>query len=181
MVGQTVLDPLGLTGFWSKIWDDITKPRDIQNVVQNFVVSICNGAKEAAANTKEVIKRRKEKTVNANKEEFKKAENGALRMESVLNAGSTSKQSEKNLSYNSEIDIKNQIIPYQREAPYSTSMAELIYIFEASGAVIGGSLIGGAFGSNPYSLPKEFDQLGLGYETVSIDEMGENGVYIILY
>jgi len=141
---------------------------------------------------------------------FKDLENGALRMESVLNAGSTSKQSEKNLSYNSEIDIKNQIIPYQREAPYSnlmlgnnyisengceviavnnamnllkydTSMAELIYIFETSGAVIGGSLIGGAFGSNPYSLPKVFDQLGLGYETVSIDEMGENGVYIISY
>lgn len=44
MVGQTVLDPLGLTGFWSKIWDDITKPRDIQNVVQNFVVSICIAA-----------------------------------------------------------------------------------------------------------------------------------------
>ena len=57
-----------------------------------------NGAKEAAADAKEVIKRRKEKTVNANKEEFKKAENGALRMESVLNAGSARvKQSEKEL------------------------------------------------------------------------------------
>ena len=68
-------------------------------------------------------------------------------------------------------------------AGYSTSMANLIYAFEISGAVIGGNgtLVGGALGSNPYSLPKVFNTLGLMYKEVSIDQMSANGIYIMSF
>ena len=143
---------------------------------------------------------------------FKGLENLALMVESLFNSGSENQLVEENFRYNSQIDIKNQIIPYQGEAPYSrlalvegsisengceivavnnamnlagydTSMANLIYAFEISGAVIGGNgtLVGGALGSNPYSLPKVFNTLGLMYKEVSIDQMSANGIYIMSF
>ena len=153
-----------------------------------------------------------EKTKKNTEKTFKGLENWALRAESALNPGSGGESVEENFRYNSQIDIKNQIIPYQHEEPYSnlvlvkgsiadngceviavnnamqllgydTSMANLIYTFETSGAVIGGNgtLVGGALGSNPYSLTKVFNTLGLMYKEVSIDQMNVNGVYIMSY
>ena len=198
------VDPLGLKSLFSYIWDELNgRPREERNLLKKFTEDFLNGVRDWAAKAGEEIN-------EALKEAFKEIENGALQIESALNIGSNDIRIEQNLGYNSQIDIKNQIISNQDAEPYSnlrlgdqsiadngceviavnnamnllkydTSMANLIYTFETSGAVVGGSLIGGAFGSNPYSLPKVFDELGLGYKTVSIDEMGKNGVYIISY
>ena len=168
-------------------------------------------------------------------------ENGALKLESLLNCRSlteyldylsrhnpgtnvydtlvfidyciytlASKNDFENNIYNKKIDVKNTLIPDQHMSPYSdfklgnqtmskngceviavnnamrlagydTSLAELAFIFETSGAVVGDNLIGGAFGSNPYSLPKVFKQLDLSFDHASLRQMSVNGIYIMSY
>ncbi len=121
-----------------------------------------------------------------------------------------SEQDFKNLEYNSAIDVQNTLIHDQDMAPYSnfklgkqymsdngceviavnnamylsgyeTSLAGLAFLFETSGTVIGDNLIGGYFGSNPYSLPKVFDILDLSFDVVSFNQLSANGVYIMSY
>lgn len=41
--------------------------------------------------------------------------------------------------------------------------------------------MGGAFGSNPYSLPKVFKQLDLSFDHASLRQMSVNGIYIMSY
>ena len=202
----STVDPLGLEGFWSNLWDDVSGwAKDTYNGVKDGVVNAYNDVKNWAVGVGDDIK-------NFGQKAFKSMENGALRAESALNPGSEGELVKENLDYNSQIDIKNQIIPYQHEEPYSnlvlvkgsiadngceviavnnamqllgydTSMANLIYTFETSGAVIGGNsdVVGGALGSNPYSLTKVFNTLGLMYKEVPIDQMNVNGVYIMSY
>ena len=115
-----------------------------------------------------------------------------------------------NLAYekNKQNDIKNEIIKNQEEItdlyyynhPLSyngcsmiavnnalvlmgceTSMADIIKTFQENEVAVGNNLLGGIWGSNPYTLTKVFDEYNIEYERVTSDELTEDGIYIIAY
>ena len=58
------------------------------------------------------------------------------------------------------------------------SMPDMIKLFEEQGATLGKNA---EYGTNPYSLPRAFDELGVEYSSVSLEDLSEAGSYIIAY
>ena len=200
------VDPFGLKGFWSGLWNGVKK---VAKGVKDTVVGVGKVLKDSASFIADCC-------VKSVESVSLYVLNACLFIEKNLKEKPSGKYNELNYEYNSNLEkhLKGGVIDDQEAeivknfrfrgaivndvgceaiAVYNArvllknenvSLADTIRRFEEQGAVTGWGLINGSFGGNPYSISRVLESYGLDYTT--IDSFGaisavKPGIYIVSY